>query len=103
MIKRGEKIMVGPIRIEVINVKQDDEAVTRCEVFVAFGNVGLSAMSTWVDEPVLELLKQNVVDIKLLRDPTVSLDAGVYQSWQGNESIRDEFHGSYGGTDGDDD
>src|ERR1039458_10173524 len=90
MIKRGEPIRVGPLRVEVINVKQDDHAVTRCEVILVYGNIGLSSMSKWVDEPDLERLKDEV-DLYSADEcaPTVGLHPGLIIE-------------SYGGTDGDD-
>ena len=55
MIRRGDTIRVGPLRIEVIMSRED-----RCEVLVCYGNVGLSGMSTWVDMADLERLQQEI-------------------------------------------
>lgn len=63
MIRRGETIRVGPLRIEVIMSRED-----RCEVLVCYGNVGLSGMSTWVDMADLERLQQETNQSKTQGD-----------------------------------
>lgn len=55
MIRRGDTIRVGPLRIEILMASED-----RCEVLVCYGNVGLSAISKWVKTADLERLQQEV-------------------------------------------